>query len=95
VAGAGVARWYSPYLEFVRPWVPSQKTNQQKPYTVNICILVYFNYTSIKLIFKISNEEGGCQWLVPVIQATWEAEIRRIKIQGLSGQIIRETPSPK
>jgi hypothetical protein len=23
-----------------------------------------------------------CQWLIPVILATWEAEIRRIAVQG-------------
>jgi hypothetical protein len=25
---------------------------------------------------------GGCQWLTPVILATWEAEIRRFGFQG-------------
>jgi hypothetical protein len=33
--------------------------------------------------------------LMPVILATWEAEIRRITVQGQLGQIILEIPSPK
>jgi hypothetical protein len=32
---------------------------------------------------------------MPVISATWEAEIGRIVVQGQSGQIIRETPISK
>jgi hypothetical protein len=32
---------------------------------------------------------------MPVILDTWEAEIRRIKVQGQPGQIVRETPYPK
>jgi hypothetical protein len=32
-----------------------------------------------------------CQWLTPVILVTEEAEIRRIKVQGQSGQIVLET----
>jgi hypothetical protein len=32
---------------------------------------------------------------MPVILATWEAEIRRIMIQGQLGQIVPETASPK
>jgi hypothetical protein len=32
---------------------------------------------------------------MPVIPATWEAEIKRIKVQGQLWEIVRETPSPK
>jgi hypothetical protein len=35
------------------------------------------------------------QWLTLVILATWEAETRRIMIQGQSRQIVCEIPSPK
>jgi hypothetical protein len=38
---------------------------------------------------------AGCWWLTPVILATWEAEIRRILVQGHPKQIVHETPSPK
>jgi hypothetical protein len=32
---------------------------------------------------------------MPVIPATWEAEIRRITVQGQPGQIVHKIPSPK
>jgi hypothetical protein len=32
-------------------------------------------------------------WLMPIIPATQEAEIRRIKIQSQLSRIVRETPS--
>jgi hypothetical protein len=32
-------------------------------------------------IFKKKRKaSAGCQWLTPVILATWEAEIRRVKV---------------
>jgi hypothetical protein len=34
-------------------------------------------------------------WLTYVIPGIWEAEIRRIIIQGQSRQIVHKTPSPK
>jgi hypothetical protein len=34
-----------------------------------------------------------CWWLMSIILATWEAEIRRIMIQGQSGYIVCEIPS--
>jgi hypothetical protein len=38
-----------------------------------------------------------CQawWLTLVTLATWEAEIRRISVQGQTRQIVYKTPSPK
>jgi hypothetical protein len=34
-------------------------------------------------------------WLIPVIPATWEAEIRRTEVWGQPEQIVLETSSPK
>jgi hypothetical protein len=34
-------------------------------------------------------------WLMPVILATLETEIRRIMVPGLQGQIVHKAPSPK
>jgi hypothetical protein len=41
------------------------------------------------------DSEAGYLWLTPVILATWEAEIRRFKIQSQFRQIVCETPSQK
>jgi hypothetical protein len=43
----------------------------------------------------IGEKQLGVGWLTPVILATWEAEIGRIKIQGQSRQIVLETLFPK
>jgi hypothetical protein len=40
-------------------------------------------------------ESNGHQWLMPVILATQEAEIRRIMVGSLPGQIVCETLSQK
>jgi hypothetical protein len=45
--------------------------------------------TNIKILIT------RCQWLTPVILAIWEAEIRRVAVQGQSRKIIHKTPSPK
>jgi hypothetical protein len=34
-------------------------------------------------------------WLMPVILATWEAEIRRITFLSQPAKIVHKTPSPK
>jgi hypothetical protein len=39
--------------------------------------------------------ETRCRWLMPVVLATWESEVRRIQSRGQPRQIVWETPSPK
>jgi hypothetical protein len=46
-------------------------------------------------LFLSRRGSGGCWWLAPIILATWEAKIRRISVQGQSGQIVCETPISK
>jgi hypothetical protein len=38
---------------------------------------------------------AGCQWLMPVILATQEADINSILVQSYPGQICQETLSRK
>jgi hypothetical protein len=37
-------------------------------------------------------QKARCRWLTPVILATQEAEIRRIVVQGQSGQTVCQDP---
>jgi hypothetical protein len=39
--------------------------------------------------------EAGRQWLMPVVLATWEAEIMRTKVTGQLQKIVHDNPSPK
>jgi hypothetical protein len=48
-----------------------------------------------KIYMKRIPIAGPYQWLTPVILATWEAEIRRIMVQGQTRQIVLTTLSPK
>jgi hypothetical protein len=34
-------------------------------------------------------------WCTPVIQATWEAEVKRITVPGQTREIVLEIPFPK
>jgi hypothetical protein len=44
---------------------------------------MYMNFFSeISLRFKISEKPVGHWWLMPIIVATWDAEIRRIMVQS-------------
>jgi hypothetical protein len=36
-----------------------------------------------------------CRWLTPAVLVIWEAEIRRIEVQGQPRQIVLEIPFPK
>jgi hypothetical protein len=47
------------------------------------------------LLHKIVTRKLGVSGLTPIIPATWEVEIGRIKVQGQLRKIVLETPSPK
>jgi hypothetical protein len=36
---------------------------------------------------KKRDQAASCQWLIPIILATWKAETRRIVVQGQSGKV--------
>jgi hypothetical protein len=44
---------------------------------------------------EIRDPLGLAQWLMPVILATWEADIWKIIVQSQSEQVVHKTPSPK
>jgi hypothetical protein len=46
-----------------------------------------------RIWFSRKPKQARCQWPMPVILATWEAEIRRIVVQGQHRQGIHQTPS--
>jgi hypothetical protein len=48
-------------------------------------------------LLKLPNEKAMVrhQWLMSIIQATWEVEIGRIKVQGQPWEIVCEASSPK
>jgi hypothetical protein len=56
----------------------------------------YSNPSSALLVFCLKNRiAGGHQWLTPIILATQEAEIRRIKFGSQPGQTVPKTLSQK
>jgi hypothetical protein len=52
------------------------------------------NKQSKNEIKKIVQFVAGCQWLKPVILATWEADWENLGSRP-AGQIVQENPSPK
>jgi hypothetical protein len=48
-----------------------------------------------KTLSQKNHKEAIHQWLTLIILATWEAEIGRLEVRGLPGQIVPETPFPK
>jgi hypothetical protein len=51
------------------------------------------NFRTYSLPHKRTPAQAGYRWLTPVIPATQEAEIRRIKVRSQSRQIVQETLS--
>jgi hypothetical protein len=42
-----------------------------------------------------NDEQAGCQWLMPIILTTWEAQIGRMMVPGQPWQIVYGTSIPK
>jgi hypothetical protein len=58
-------------------------------YRHELLVLSFFFFLIIgKYMLIKSDLEAGHWWLMPVIIATWEAEIRRIVVQSQPGQIV-------
>jgi hypothetical protein len=51
--------------------------------------------TNCKKFIKSVGFNARHQCLTPVILATWETEVWRIKVQGQPREIVHKTPSPK
>jgi hypothetical protein len=58
-------------------------------------ICCFYSKRNIADIFYLKTVPSWVWGLMRVILATWEAEIRRIKVQGQPGQIVLKTPFPK
>jgi hypothetical protein len=57
-----------------------------------LCCSPQENFSTLKKNIMKPGTSGSC--LTPVILAIWEVEIRRIKVGGQPGQLVRETLSP-
>jgi hypothetical protein len=71
---------FSSHVLFPHPDPSSLSLNPWQPL---FSIIVYFRNVL----------EARHQWLIPVILATWEAEIRKIAVPGQPEQIVHETSS--
>jgi hypothetical protein len=52
-------------------------------------------FLDAQLLLKMSEFSTECRWLLPIIPATWQAELRRIEGQCQPGHIVLETPISK
>jgi hypothetical protein len=59
-------------------------------YFEDVHFIVYYLYLSKKKVVL-----GRCQWLTPIILATWEDEIWRIMVRGQPRQKVLKNPISK
>jgi hypothetical protein len=80
------------------PEAPLRKTkhSSSKRNILSLSLLsTNFSIRTLGGLVEIEAWLAGCQWLTPIILATQEAEISRIKVQSQPGQIVCETLSRK
>jgi hypothetical protein len=63
---------------------------------MDIQLLIAISIVELLSVYYLKyEEEAGHQWLMPIILAAWEAEIRRIEIRGQAEQKKSKTLSQK
>jgi hypothetical protein len=83
------------FSSFIKNWWAQNVFYNRKLLLEWVSINVVHYCTWLVIYLLQEKVLAGCRWLTPVILATPEAEIRRIKVQSQPGEIVHETLSRK